>query len=117
MGILAKSKKAELNDLRLGQEYEIRTDLLEQLDENNMIGKQYEDLIEDYIELFKLKNLLIDDIHKKGLRSRVKTGNGFYQTKPNESVDRLFKVNTQMLKVLDELDLKKPKADDEDDLL
>ncbi|MPW26410.1 RNA polymerase subunit sigma-70 [Alkalibaculum sp. M08DMB] len=114
---MAKRKNNELNDLRLKQECEIRTDLLEQLDDNGMIGKQYEDMIEDYVELIKLKNLLIDDIHTKGIRSRVKTGNGFFQTKPNESVDRLLKVNAQMLKVLTELDLKKPKAADEDDLL
>jgi hypothetical protein len=45
------------------------------------------------------------------------TGNGFEATKPNESVERLVKVNAQMLKILGELDLKKPKVVDEDDLL
>lgn len=98
-------------------EKELRDDLMEQLDDNGMAGKHYDNLIDDYLELYKLKNNLIEDIRFNGLRISYMTGNGFEATKPNESVERLVKVNAQMLKILGELDLKKPKVVDEDDLL
>ncbi|MBF7097586.1 RNA polymerase subunit sigma-70 [Alkalibacter mobilis] len=98
-------------------EKELLTDLMDQLDENGMAGKHYDNLIEDYLELFRLKNILIEDLQVNGLRIRYLTGNGFESEKPNESLERLVKVNAQMLKILGELDLKKPKVVDEDDLL
>ena len=88
----------------------IREDLRNQLIEQNRFGKQFEDMIEDYIYLVKLKEELQKDIDKKGIRYQVKTGNGFKQTKPNESVVNILKVNNQMLKILQDLDLKTPEA-------
>lgn len=90
----------------------IREDLRNQLIEQNRFGKQFEDMIEDYIYLVKLKEELQKDIDKKGIRYQVKTGNGFKQTKPNESVVNILKVNNQMLKILQDLDLKTPEAPD-----
>lgn len=98
-------------------EKELMTDLMDQLDDNGMAGKHYDNMIEDYLELFRLKNILIHDIRSQGLRITYMTGNGFESVKPNESVERLVKVNAQMLKILGELDLKKPKVVDDDDLL
>jgi len=96
---------------------EIKRDLLDQLDENGMLGRFYEDIVDDYLEFAKLKNELQEDIEKKGIRFKVMTGNGIMADKPNESVQNLVKVNAQMLKILADLDLKKPKVVDEDDLL
>ena len=46
------------------------------------------------------------------------TGNGYTTEKPNESVQNILKVNGQMLKILQDLDLKAPNEDGEgDDLL
>lgn len=104
------TEKQEIND-------EIKRDLLDQLDENGMIGKFYEDLIEDYIEFVKLKNELQEDITKKGIRYKAMTGNGIMSDKANESVQNLVKVNAQMLKMLADLDLKQPKAVVDDDPL
>lgn len=90
----------------------IRNDLSNQLLEQNRFGKHFEDMIEDYINLVKLKDTLQEDIDKKGIRYSVKTGNGFKQTKPNESVVNILKVNNQMLKILQDLDLKTPELPD-----
>lgn len=99
---------------------QIRTDLQDQLNDMNKYGKFYDDLIEDYIQMVKTKDDLKQDIKEKGLRYKVKTGNGFMQVKPNESIPNFIKVNNQMLKVLESLGLKAPPegdpGDDEDGL-
>jgi chlorite dismutase len=96
----------------------IREALKEQLTNQNKFGEQFDDMIEDYIFLVSLKEELQYDIKIKGLRYSSMTGNGYTTDKPNESVQNLLKVNGQMLKILQELDLKAPEEEGEgDDLL
>ncbi len=116
-----KKEKAE-NEKRMkqmeGKIVAIRDDLKSQLIMQNKFGKQFDDLIEDYIFLVKLKEDLQSDISLKGLRYDSMTGNGYLTSKPNESVQNLLKVNAQMLKILQDLDLKAPdEGGDGDDLL
>ena len=87
---------------------QIREDLLNQLLEQNKFGKHFESLVEDYINLEKLKRKIQKDIDENGLRIKVMTGNGFESEKPNESVQNILKVNGQQLKILQDLDLKAP---------
>lgn len=100
---------------------QIRTDLLNQLMEQGKFGKHFESLVEDYINLEKLKRQIQEDIDKNGLRITSMTGNGFTTEKPNESVQNILKVNGQQLKILQDLDLKAPskppEEGDGDDLL
>lgn len=100
---------------------QIKQDLLEQLLEQGKIGKHFESLVDDYINLEKLKRSIQKDIDKHGLRIKVMTGNGFKSEKPNESVQNILKVNGQQLKILQDLELKTPsktpEAGDGDDLL
>ena len=108
-GIGVKSGKSKKNEeVESEKIIAIREDLRNQLLEQNRFGKQFEDMIEDYIYLVKLKEKLQEDIDKKGIRYTVQTGNGFKQKKPNESVVNILKVNNQMLKILQDLDLKAP---------
>lgn len=86
----------------------IREDLKTQLLAQSKFGKQFDDMIEDYIFLVKLKEDLQLDIKLNGLRYQSMTGNGFAISKPNESVQNLLKVNAQMLKILQDLELKSP---------
>lgn len=75
-------------------------------------------MIEDYVFLVKLKEELQNDIKIKGLRYTSFTGNGYLTEKANESVQNLLKVNGQMLKILQDLELKAPDEEGEgDDLL
>ena len=95
---------------------EIRTDLLKQLVTNGTFGKHYEDLIEDYMALWNIKNRLIDDIKERGVSVVWNNGkqHGF---KKNDSIAELNKTNAQMLKILSELGLKPvPQVDDDCDL-
>ena len=86
----------------------IREDLKGQLLSQNKFGKQFDDMIEDYIFFVKLKEELQLDIKENGLRYRTMTGNGYPTDKPNESVQNLVKINAQMLKILQDLELKAP---------
>ena len=100
----------------------IREDLQSQLITQNKFGKHFDDMIEDYIFLVRLKEELQEDISIKGIRYETMTGNGYMTDKPNESVQNLLKVNAQMLKILQDLDLKAPdegpkEGDTKDDLL
>ena len=65
--------------------------------------------------LIKTKDALKQDVKDKGLRYKVKTGNGFMQVKPNESIEKFIKVNNQMLKILETLGLKAPPESDQGD--
>lgn len=96
----------------------IKEDLKNQLMSQNKFGKQFDDMVEDYLYFFELKERLKYDININGIRYPNTGGNGFTTYKPNESVERLQKTNGQMLKILQDLDLKAPEEDGEgDDLL
>lgn len=86
----------------------IKIDLENQLEKNNNFGKFYTDLVGDYMYFWDLKDKLQKDIKKKGLRYNTVNGNGKESEKDNASVVNLIKVNTQMLKILTDLNLKEP---------
>lgn len=106
---MAKSNKYKL----------IKDDLTRQLSSLRKFGKHYEDLINDYVDYVKLKDKLKKDIHDKGLRIEVPTGNGHVAVKPNESIPNQIKVQMQMLKILSDLGLQEPETeiDDNNDYL
>ena len=85
---------------------EIKQDLLDQLDRNGTVGKQYTDLAEDYIRLWDAKNALLDDIKKRGAKVEVYAANGTANIKTNDSVPDSLKVSQQMLKIIDALGIK-----------
>ena len=115
---MPKKQKKDKEDDEIIQ---IREDLMSQLIESNKYGKHFESLVEDYIFFEKLKRDTQEDIKNNGLRIKLKTGNGFESEKPNESIKNLTVINSQQLKILQDLGLKSPsdtpKGDDEDDLL
>lgn len=99
----------------------IKEDLQNQLAAQGKFGKHFDDMVEDYLYLVELKEDLKDDIKVNGIRYKTTGGNGFTTYKANESCERLLKTNAEMLKILQELELKSPdkdpSGDDENDLL
>jgi Tfp pilus assembly protein PilN len=98
----------------------IKEDLKNQLIAQNKFGKQFDDMIEDYLYFVELKEKLQNDLNINGFRYKTIGGNGFTTYKPNESYERLLKTNGQMLKILQDLELKAPDEGGEeegDDLL
>lgn len=116
---MAEIEKAKRIDEEIKEKkIAIKEDLGNQLIAQNKFGKQFDDMIEDYLYFFELKERLKYDIDINGIRYPNTGGNGFTTYKPNESVERLQKTNGQMLKILQDLDLKAPEEDGEgDDLL
>lgn len=97
---------------------DIREDLNDQLEHSGNSSKYTIDLVEDYMNLWITKQLLVEDIHKRGVRVKYDNGGGQSGYKKNESVDQIIKVNAQMLKLLTELHLSPSDAEgDMDDVL
>lgn len=109
-------KKKSVQELGNNLLDEIKKDLLKQLETNSTYGKHYEDLIDDYMALWNIKNRLIEDIKERGVSVVWNNGkqHGF---KKNDSISEFNKTNAQMLKILSELGLKPvPQVDDDDDI-
>ncbi|MDX8288844.1 hypothetical protein SLL00_03525 [Metabacillus indicus] len=87
----------------------IEKDLSVQLKEKKIIGKHFEDLVQDYMSLWDLKCDLIEDIQETGIRV-----SGMHGPKSNPSITDLHKTNDRMIKILDAIGLKAA-ADETDD--
>lgn len=85
--------------------HKIRDDLFEQLELKGLIQESYKNLVEDYMKLWVIKELLNKDIEKRGINIKYDNGGGQKGIKRNESITDITKINTQMLKILKELSL------------
>ena len=83
----------------------IREDLLAQLAVNGTEGGYYTDLVDDYMGLWDAKHGLLQDIRERGVAVEVTTNAGVTNVRKNDSVGELVKVNAQMLKLLDALNI------------
>lgn len=101
------------------KEKNVRESLLVQLKLQGKKDKFYEDLIEDYMSYWNLKEQLQADIKERGIRYSAVNGNGIKVEKPNESIQNLQKTTVAMLKILADLNLKEPlhESDPEQDYL
>lgn len=120
---MVASKKANLkivgNEPQEDKREIIRSDLLRQLADKSITGRHFEDLIEDYMSLWDIKNQLIDDVQLRGVSIFWENGPSQSGYKKNDSVSELTKTNAQMLKILNELGLKPvpvERADPDDEL-
>lgn len=85
----------------------IKKDLIEQLKERGLESKShYVSLVDDYCRLWRVKNMLFDDIKKRGVNVEYNNGGGQKGFKRNDSVSEITRVNGQMLKILSELGLR-----------
>ncbi len=113
MGANAKTRKYLNSDLYA----EIKKDLLDQLDRNGTVGEYYIDLVNDYMDMWATKSLLVDDIQYRGVNVKYDNGGGQKGIKKNDSIELRIKVNVQMLKLLNELGIKPAQSGGEDDEL
>ena len=84
----------------------IENDLRSQLKANGNTGKYYLDLVEDYMQLWDIKNDLFADIDDRGVVTSYNNGGGQTGTKQNDSVFSVLKVSDRMTKILNELGIK-----------
>lgn len=91
---------------------DIKTALLEQAVNKGLTQDYYADLINDYMTMWVVKQRLINDIKERGVNIEYKNGRNQYGIKQNESVVNLTKINSQMLKILDQLGLQGAKVEE-----
>ncbi len=97
----------------------IERSIINQLKEKSIYQyAHYQDLVNDYMKMWDVKNMLQDDIEERGVSVYWCNGGGQEGYKKNESISELVKVNKQMLKILLDLgirasDLKAVEPDDE----
>lgn len=84
----------------------IKKDLLAQLNEKGLTQKYYVSLVDDYLALWDIKNMLIAEIKADGVVITYNNGGGQKGKKKNDAVPELNKTNAQMLKILSELGLR-----------
>lgn len=84
----------------------MRESLLEQLKLKGNDTVYFIDLVNDYIRLWGVKELLLADIESRGVQVEYFNGANQRGFKKNDSVGELFKCNQQMIKLLDKLGLK-----------
>lgn len=97
----------------------IRKKLIEQLERDGNDKEFYIDLVDDYMDMWVTKSLLVTDIKERGVRVQYDNGGGQKGYKKNESIEQRLKVNGQMLKILSELNISplKDEGGGEDDEL
>lgn len=85
---------------------DIKNDLISQLTLKHANTPTLLSQIDDYMAMWVTKELLIMDIESRGSYIEYDNGGGQTGTKKNESVADLIKINAQMLKLLDALEIK-----------
>jgi hypothetical protein len=96
-----------VSDLRQSKAFaDVHRDLIDQLERNGTFGDHYQDLVNDYMDMWVTKSLLARDIDEHGIMVTYDNGGGQKGRKKNESVEMRIKINAQMLKLLNELGIK-----------
>ncbi len=100
-------EKLEVSFIHQDKEREVmRRDFMRQLEKRNMTDSFYTSLVDDYLSLWDIKNLLNQDIKDRGVSVQYNNGGGQSGFKKNDSVPELNKVIAQMLKILSEMGLR-----------
>lgn len=84
----------------------IEKDLKAQLKANGNTSRYYLDLVDDYMQLWDIKNDLFQDISERGVVTQYNNGGGQSGVKQNDSVFSVLKVSDRMTKILDNLGIK-----------
>lgn len=96
-------------------EKKIKQSLLEQLKMRNATSEFYIDLINDYMSMWRTKELLDADLRDRGTVYKEPNSTGREVFKNNPSTKELVMVNKQMLSLLKDLGLNEPAVNDEPD--
>lgn len=94
------AKKRHSKDYRI-----IRNNLIQQLTRRGALIPVFVNLVDDYMALYDLQQLLIADIEQNGIRIRYDNGGGQCGEKDNPSIQQRVRVNAQMLKILTQLNI------------
>lgn len=94
---------------------QVKNSLIEQLTQMGANIPFFEDLVEDYMCLWDVKNGLQKDIKERGVTYKDVSSVGVEMMKNNPSTKELTMVNRQMLSILEKLGLSTDKCKIEED--
>lgn len=83
----------------------IKSALLEELEKRENRTAYFENLVEDYMNFYSTKEDAKREIQDKGLMVQYQNGASQKGYKKNDMIDVIIKVNQQMIKILDKLDI------------
>ena len=102
-----KENQENVKLLKESKEYiKIKKDIIKQLKLKKANTPTFLSQVNDYMAMWIVKEMLISDIEERGAYIIYNNGGGQSGSKKNDSVTDLVKVNVQMLKLLDSLDIK-----------
>jgi hypothetical protein len=91
----------------------IKKDLIQQLEEKEVDNEYYKDLVDDYIKLYRMKNKLAADIEERGVSIKWQNSETSFGYKKNDSITEFVRVNSQMIKILKDLNLRPSEVEEE----
>ena len=81
----------------------LKEDLIKQIVDKNNDTPVFRDMINQYMDLWLISEMLKEDIEERGVNTRYDNGGGQTGFKRNDSVNELNKVVTTMMKLLAQL--------------
>ncbi len=84
---------------------QIRASLLGQLESKHADIPHFKDQVDQYVEFFNIKNMLIEDIKKNGVKIEETSSVGVKRRISNPAIKELQGTSRQMLSILRELGL------------
>ncbi|GBD74106.1 hypothetical protein TEHN7125_2266 [Tetragenococcus halophilus subsp. halophilus] len=91
---------------------QVKDSLLAQLKAKGATADYFTDLVNDYMYLWDIKDMLAKDVQERGVRFKDIFSSGKEGWKNNPSNKELVMVNKQMLSLLKDLGLNEPTVDD-----
>lgn len=96
---------------------ELKENLLEQLKKRKAITPIYQDMIDDYMTYWTIKEKLKRDIQERGMYITYNNGGGQTGQTDNPSVDKLIKTSSKLKDILLQLEIDLDAVGEEDDEL
>lgn len=95
----------------------IKDELMKYLEKRNVNSAMFQNKIEDFMDLWTIKEQLKQDIKVRGLYTKYNNGGGQSGEKDNPSVEKLLKVTAKLKEILQDLEVDFETLCGEDDKL
>ena len=115
---MAGKRKNPVNPWAETEKYkELKKDMLDDLDARGLVGRQYVDKVEEYLNLWCWLQMLNEDVVARGVYVEYSNGATQKGTTDNKSLTIATRVSSQMLAIWTALGFREQAAGGEDDEL
>lgn len=96
----AKNKPKTVESLMRTKAYKkLRSDMLDDLEARGVIGQQYADKVEEYMQLWCYREMLHEDIKKRGVAVEYQNSATQKGVTENKSLNTIARISSQMLSI------------------